>query len=45
MVVMLVVPQDDHILARQLLGPLCAEIALVDPAQLYESIATLLGLS
>jgi hypothetical protein len=45
MVVMIVVPQDDHILARQLLGPLCADIVLVDPARLYESIATTLGLS
>ena len=43
--VLIVVPESDQALARQLLGPLSDKTTLVDPVQLYVSIAQLLGLS
>jgi hypothetical protein len=43
--VMIVVPEADQALARQVLGPVCEATVLVDPEQLYDSIAQDLGLA
>jgi hypothetical protein len=45
MTVMIVVPQADHSLARQVLGSISDVTMLVDPAQLYEAIVQDLGLA
>ena len=43
--VMVVVPRDDQALARQALGPVSDAVRLVDPEQIFDSIAQELGLS
>ena len=43
--VMVIVPEADHALARQILGSISEVTTLVDPGQLYDAIARELGLS
>ena len=44
MTVLVVVPEADHELARQILGPISEAMTFVDPARLYEVVAQELGL-
>ena len=43
--VLVIVPESDQALARQLLGPLSDQITFVDPEWVYDSIAQVLELS